>query len=565
MGTFGFDDEVMVGAESAGAQRPRFALPGTIHAGDRNDTLFAYGCSLQARYRTDDEILDELRRANAERCEPPLPDAEVVRTAEHIARDYPKGPSAGYIVARPEAFEQPTLDISGCGINDKDLSRVFAATFRDRIRYVPEARGWYAYDGTRWLDGRAGGEQVAQLHMKDFVDRLIATVSMAESDEKRASDLKLVARYCQQVGRAKLLEDSKSEMVAHVSDFDADRHLFNCTNGTLDLRTGTFRLHDPADMLTKLAGCAYDDRAGYAEWVAFLAETFGGDGGVASFLQMCVGAALAGDTTAERFYVAYGPTRTGKSTTLDTILSMFGDYGTTIQPETLQQTRRNAKSASPDVARLNGMRFVQCPEPPKNMPLDAALVKQWTGGDLVATRHLFGDEFSFRPQFQLWVNTNYLPEVNDQTLFESGRVVAVPFDNRRAEGERDAGLKERMRAPGFLSAVLNWALDGYAMLGVSDGHIPAACAEATRAYATDSDRMGEFVADECEVGEGLREDGARLYERYANWAEANGCGRLQKAKFYAELARRDGIRDAGRGTVHQKGTRHLFVGIHVKE
>lgn len=155
MGTFGFDDDVMVGAENAGAQRPRFALPGTIHAGDRNDTLFAYGCSLQARYRTDDEILDKLRRANAERCEPPLPDAEVVRTAEHIARDYPKGPSAGYIVARPEVDEQPTLDITGCGINDKDLSRVFAATCCDRIRYVPEARSWYAYDGTRWLDGRA--------------------------------------------------------------------------------------------------------------------------------------------------------------------------------------------------------------------------------------------------------------------------------------------------------------------------------------------------------------------------------------------------------------------------
>ena len=461
-------------------------------------------------------------------------------------------------------YEQPTLSVDDQHINDKDLSRVFAATYRDRIRYVPEARGWYAYDGTRWLSARAGGEQVAARLMKEFVDRLYFAAGRIEDDEKRRDAASRVTQYFRQPARARLLEDSKSEMGARISDFDADRHLFNCTNGTLDLRTGTFRLHDPADMLTKLAGCAYDDRAGYAEWVAFLAETFGGDGEVASFLQMCVGAALAGDTTAERFYVAYGPTRTGKSTTLDTILSMFGDYGTTIQPETLQQTRRNAKSASPDVARLNGMRFVQCPEPPKNMPLDAALVKQWTGGDLVATRHLFGDEFSFRPQFQLWVNTNYLPEVNDQTLFESGRVVAVPFDNRRAEGERDAGLKERMRAPGFLSAVLNWALDGYAMLGVSDGHIPAACAGATRPYATDSDRMGEFVADECEVGEGLREDGARLYERYVEWAEANGCGRLQKAKFYAELARRDGIRDAGRGTVHQKGTRHLFVGIHVK-
>ena len=128
MGTFGFDDKVMVGPESTGAQRPRFALPGTIHTGERNDTLFAYGCSLQARSRSDAEVLDELRRANAERCEPPLPDAEVVRLAEHIARDYPKGPSAGYIVARQEAFEQPTLSVDDQHINDKDLSRLFSVS-----------------------------------------------------------------------------------------------------------------------------------------------------------------------------------------------------------------------------------------------------------------------------------------------------------------------------------------------------------------------------------------------------------------------------------------------------
>ena len=550
MGAFGFDDVAATADQRTGAlaTRPRFALPAVILKSERNKTLTRYAGSLHARYRTDEEVRAALLEANRERCKPPLHEGEVLRIAKSVC-SYPPGPSAGYLRVDAQVLESPTLDLDSCGVNDKDLSRLFAREYRRRVRYVPETKGWYAFDGVRWLDGRAGGEQVAQLLMKEFVDRLDVAVMRIDDERRRTDCTKLLARYCQQVSRSKLLEDCKSELVAHVGEFDTRAELLNCSNGTIDLSTGEFRAHDPADMLTKVAGCAYDDRAGYGDWSAFLAETFGGDMELVGFLQMCAGAALAGDTTAERFYIAYGPTRTGKSTT--------------IQPETLQEAKRSSKQASPDVARLRGMRFVECPEPPKNMPLDAALVKQWTGGDLVATRHLFGDEFAFRPCFQLWLNTNYLPNINDQTLFESGRVVAVPFTNRRAENERDPHLKARMREPGYLSGVLNWALDGLAMQGVTDGHVPEASRRATAEYATESDLMGEFIADACEVGEGLREDGARLYEAYGEWTTANGCGRLKRRRFYDELCRREGVRDAGGGTVHQKKTRHLFVGIRV--
>lgn len=43
--------------------------------------------------------------------------------------------------------------------------------------------------------------------------------------------------------------------------FDAGPYLFNCKNGTLDLRTRAFRPHSAADMLTIIAGAKYDPAA----------------------------------------------------------------------------------------------------------------------------------------------------------------------------------------------------------------------------------------------------------------------------------------------------------------
>jgi putative DNA primase/helicase len=39
--------------------------------------------------------------------------------------------------------------------------------------------------------------------------------------------------------------------------FDAQPWLLNCINGTIDLRTGELRPHDPADLLTCLAPTDY--------------------------------------------------------------------------------------------------------------------------------------------------------------------------------------------------------------------------------------------------------------------------------------------------------------------
>ena len=58
----------------------------------------------------------------------------------------------------------------------------------------------------------------------------------------------------------------------------------------------------------------------------------------------------------------------------------------------------------------------------------AAKVKAMTGNDTLNARFLHENSFDFIPQFKLYINTNYLPVINDMTLFSSGRVVTNPFE-----------------------------------------------------------------------------------------------------------------------------------------
>ncbi len=546
-----------------GGRYERYELPDRITS-HRNVELTKYAGQVWTKTSDQSELENALQKANSERCVPPLSEKEVHGIVKSISTNYKPGLSPEYEAMRSErrdAARAVESAFNGVHINDVELSAVFAEMYRDRLRYVFEARGWYSYDGTRWVTASEGGSFLAHRAVKEFSNRLVAWAAELSDSDKTLRNV--ICNYRSNKGLLSLLSACQSEMLARVAEFDKDPLLFHCRNCTLDLHGGRVesRPNSPADMLTMTAGCDYDPEAEYAEWRRFLLDTFEGDEERLGFFQMAVGRALAGDTSLHRFYIANGPTRTGKSTTLDTLLAMFGDYGGSMQPETLNDGRRNKGTASSDVARLAGKRFVVCPELPARMQLDVAQMKQWTGGDTVTARRLYQGEFDFHPVFQLWVNTNYLPNVTDPTLFTGDRCVVVPFERFIPEGERDRGLKARLMSPRSLSSILNWALDGYRMLALSDGHMPDSCRTAVSEYETDSDRMGDFIADECEAGPDKQEDGARLYTKYREWSQGNGYGSLGRNNFYGELARRDGISDTGAGRINGKYTRHVFTGL----
>ena len=220
-----------------------------------------------------------------------------------------------------------------------------------------------------------------------------------------------------------------------------------------------------------------------------------GDQEKAEFLQMSLGYALSGDSRYECMFILYGETtRNGKGTLMESILRIFGDYGKAVRPETIAQKNKvDSQAPSEDVARLAGLRFVNIAEPRRGMVMNAAQVKNMTGNDTLNARFLHENSFDFEPQFKIYINTNYLPDVTDMTLFSSGRILIIPFDRHFEEWEQDKTLKETFRKPEVQSAILNWLIEGFQILRTKGFRIPDAVAAATESYCQESDKIRQFM------------------------------------------------------------------------
>ncbi|MFR4580267.1 MAG: phage/plasmid primase, P4 family [Clostridium fessum] len=177
-------------------------------------------------------------------------------------------------------------------------------------------------------------------------------------------------------------------------------------------------------------------------------------------------------------------------------LKVLGSYGCTARPETIaQKNSTNSSQPSEDIARLAGVRFVNISEPGKGLVLNAAQVKSMTGNDTINARFLHENSFDFQPLFKLYINTNYLPAVNDMTIFTSGRVIIIPFERHFDESEQDKTLKKEFAKPEVQSAILNWLLEGYALLKKDGLLLPQSVKDATSQYQHDSDKMILFMED----------------------------------------------------------------------
>lgn len=404
------------------------------------------------------------------------------------------------------------------GRDEIGIGNAFADFFKPIARYNRDRGIWYVYDGSIWRADE-GGLKVAEL-AKLLADKLYTFALQIKDEDVRNRYIKRVQKLQLRKNRKTMVEDAKSVYPIPMAAFDRDGNLFNCQNGTLDLRTLEFREHSPEDYLTMVSGVNYDPEAVCPRWDSFVNEVMCNDHELASYLQKALGYALTGNTSLECLFILYGATsRNGKGTTMETFLKIMGDYGKTSNPEMLSTKFgvTNASGPSEEIARLAGIRFVNISEPEKKITFNAALVKRLTGNDTINARYLHENSFDFRPVFKIFINTNYLPNVSDMTLFDSGRLKIIPFKRHFEEAEQDKGLKSLFAEPENLSGIFNWCLEGYKRFRKTRLDSPQAVVEAIREYRNDSDRFGQFVEAWLEVGESFEIRTSAAYKRYSDW------------------------------------------------
>jgi len=388
----------------------------------------------------------------------------------------------------------------------------------DDLLYCHEQRTWYVWDGQRWApDATAEVRRRA----KQTVRRIYEEAAGIADTKQREAVANHALRSENERRIAGMIAMAQSEpgipiLPAHL---DADPWLYACLNGVVELKTGDRRSHRREDYITRLAHVEYNPTATLALWDEFLKTSTQADADLQRFLQTAVGYSLTGDTSAEKFFFIYGPPGSGKSTFIDAIKGIMGDYARTADFETFLK-RSFVGGVREDVAWLVGSRFVSSIEVEEGKRFADGLISLLTGGDDVTTRQLYQRRFEFKPTFKLWLVANRAPAVDgaDNAVFR--RLLRIPFEHVVPEADRDPALKATLRDdPQARAAVLAWAVQGCLICQRDGFRIPDAVVASTADYRAESDPLADFIAMYCVPGENCVVRAGTLYEAYIEWCE----------------------------------------------
>jgi putative DNA primase/helicase len=412
-----------------------------------------------------------------------------------------------------------------------NAERLVAKHGRD-LRYVP-AVGWHVWDGRRWQLDRDG--EITR-RMKTTVRSIDADVTAADDAAERK---RLRAHATRSEARNKIesaiaLAKSEADVVVTVDRLDADLMLLNVANGVVHLKAGELVEHEPDLLLTKLTPVKFDPNADAPRWHAFLKEIFLDDTDLIGFVKRAVGYTLTGLTREQVLFFLYGSGENGKTTFIETLRALFGEYAAQTPADTFVE-RPNDK-ASHELARLPGTRFVTAVETGEGRRLNETLVKRVTGGDIITARHLYKEFFEYLPAFKVWLATNHKPDVRgvDRAIWR--RIRLIPFDATFPEGIRDEHLGEELL--GELPGILRWAVDGCTEWLERRLDTPSSVKVATAAYQAESDVLAPFLDECCVLEPGARITTSELYLSYTKWADSSGERPLTKTALGKELRKR---------------------------
>jgi putative DNA primase/helicase len=434
-------------------------------------------------------------------------------------------------------------------LTDAGTAEEFMRRHGHVFRYVPVWKSWMTYDGARWARDEHG------VLPRTLVKMLRAIVDEAQRYED--SDMrKAVITHAVRGEQASRI-DAVTRLARNVAGYSVPHDVFdnaplllNVANGTLDLTTGLIQDHEPADHLTKACPVPWDLNANCPTWERFLLDVFAERIDVIDYVQRAVGYSLTGDTSEQCLQLMYGHGSNGKSTFLEVLQALFGDYGAQADFATFLENKSDGPRN--DVARLAGARMVRSSEVGEGKRFNESLVKALTGSETIAARFLYSEAFEFRPTFKLWFAANHKPVIRGTDHAIWRRVRLLPFTVQFDGARRDKGLKDKLLAE--LPGILTWAVAGCLLWQQKGLEPPADILAATDEYRKDSDVIGSFLDDCCDLAPTIEVSATDLYQAFKRWAKDNGEYELSQTAFGRRLDER-GFSVRKSGVKYRQGLR----------
>lgn len=447
--------------------------------------------------------------------------------------------------------QRDTLQLSQ--YTDVDQAELFASEYGNVLRYS-KATGFLWYDGQRWEESDLKAQRLSQILTERQLDearialgaaRRMADKSAEENggniDAEARAAVRAAEHFRKEVIRRRTSQKIKATLAeaaplveVDVKQLDRDGFLLNTPGGTVDLRTGESRQHDPKDYCTKITGVA-PGTDGAEVFEEFLDQITCNDADLKRYLQEVAGEIAIGEVKQEELFISSGQGGNGKSTYFNLLFRVLGDYAGLLSSDVLITSSR--KNKSPELAELRGKRMILAAELEEGQRLDTGMVKKIASTDPIRAERKYRDPFDFIPSHSVILYTNFLPKVGARDSGTWDRLRVIPFNARfrNTSGEIKDYASVLFEKCG--GAVLSWIIEG-ARRYVENGfkiRLPICVTQALGEYREANDWLSAFLAERCFTGPSYASMAGDVYRRYRDYCGDMGDFPRSAAEFKKAL------------------------------
>lgn len=434
--------------------------------------------------------------------------------------------------------------------------------FSDKMIYSQQFPGYYIWNGKKY---NCYGDEEMLIHplteIMGYVEHSVFYWTMTEvatapdtpvtdSADSSAKSQKTLKDYMEEKA-VNLFRDSKGyvskrlvkDILSKYKGLDVLTDLYsyyqspyiNLENGVLNLDTKELLPHSTEYRQSKITNCKYEPDADCPEFKAMV-ERILPNAEDRKEIQKAFGLCLAKQQLPAKkvLILLVGEKDTGKTTLLNIVTEILGDYARSVDNSLLMQSYKQ-KTVGPEMYDFRETLMVTTSETNENDKLDTGRIKGLTGNTTISIRNLYSSSMDkFQMIGVIFIDSNHKPYIPPKESATWDRLRLFPFTCPIKN--KDSSLKAKLDAE--KSGIFNWILEGLEMvLQEKEIFETPNMLEFKDSYKKDMDVTEQFLKDCIEGGkdDNFRIPTTMLFTTYQNWCRDNGFKSSIRNKFYEEI------------------------------
>ena len=311
-----------------------------------------------------------------------------------------------------------------------------------------------------------------------------------------------------------------------------------CKNCIVDVRDRKQYDYSKDFFIPTLINCNYDPKIKKCEVVdKFMARVTENDSEIEDLIYEMIGYCLIPTSKFQKSFILYGDGSNGKSTLLDAVISLLGDYN--VSSLSFKEINHNFKLAEITDKLANIGDDIS-----DEYITDSSIFKKLVTGEEITVEKKHEHPYKIRNTATLIFATNNLPNMQDKSNGMIRRLCIVPFNATitKKDPDFDPFIIDKLTTDEAKSYILNKALLGLERVFLNQGFtIPKKVEEIMDDYYREVNNVIQYLEGK-EVGDLIGKTAKDLFNDYAFWCSNQNQQAYKLRRFNTEIRKRTNLK-----------------------